>query len=142
MSTDAFEIALVRRVFRDELTYAPQLISPVSPGRRGRKKLVAGHIANVLAASHTTTRPRTRTGESVDIHTQMTVSQWKLYQHSMLALASQSADEVVTGGSPLFTGRLLRSLTEFDELLSGAGIPRVVVRTMEDPQRVIEAVVG
>lgn len=36
-----------------------------------------------------------RTGESVDIHTQMTVDQWKLYQHSMLALASQSANEVV-----------------------------------------------
>lgn len=36
-----------------------------------------------------------RTGRSVDFHSQMTDDQWELYQHSMLALAYQTADEVV-----------------------------------------------
>lgn len=35
-----------------------------------------------------------------------------------------------------------RSLAEFDELLSDAGLRRVAVRTMDGPQSVIEAVVG
>lgn len=52
MPTDAFEMALVHRVFRDELAYAPQLISTVFPGRRRRRKLVASHITNVMAALH------------------------------------------------------------------------------------------
>lgn len=36
-----------------------------------------------------------RTGKSVDFHAQMTDGQWELYQHAMLALAHQTADEVV-----------------------------------------------
>jgi hypothetical protein len=52
MPTDAFEMALVHRVFRDALEYAPQLIGSVRPGQRKRRRFVVGHIANVLAALH------------------------------------------------------------------------------------------
>lgn len=52
MPTDAFEMALVHRVFRDQLQLGPQLIGSVRPGDRRRRKVVAGHIANVLAALH------------------------------------------------------------------------------------------
>jgi hypothetical protein len=52
MPTDAFEMALVHRVFRDELRSAPALIGQVRPGRRRSRKRVAVHIANVLAALH------------------------------------------------------------------------------------------
>lgn len=52
MPTDAFEMALVHRVFRNELRSAPRLIGSVQPGQRGRLKVVADHVANVLAALH------------------------------------------------------------------------------------------
>lgn len=52
MSTDAFEMALVHRVFRDALEYSPQLIGSVRPGQRKRRRFVASHIANILAALH------------------------------------------------------------------------------------------
>ncbi|MCA2264604.1 hypothetical protein A5626_22520 [Mycobacterium marseillense] len=52
MPTDAFEMALVHRVFRDQLNLAPQLISSVRPWQRRRMKVVAGHITNVLVALH------------------------------------------------------------------------------------------
>lgn len=52
MPTDAFEMALVHRVFRCELESAPELIRSVQPGRHSRVKRVAGHIENVLAALH------------------------------------------------------------------------------------------
>ena len=52
MPTDAFEMALVHRVFRKELNSAPELVGSVEPGQRKRLKLVAGHITNVLAALH------------------------------------------------------------------------------------------
>ncbi|OMC25741.1 hypothetical protein A5739_22110 [Mycobacterium colombiense] len=52
MPTDAFEMALVHRVFRCELEIAPELIRSVQPGQHGRAKRAAGHIQNVLAALH------------------------------------------------------------------------------------------
>ncbi|OBK95602.1 hemerythrin domain-containing protein [Mycobacterium sp. 1165178.9] len=52
MPTDAFEMALVHRIFRKELEDAATLIRGVQPGRRGPGKRVAGHIANVLKALH------------------------------------------------------------------------------------------
>jgi hemerythrin-like domain-containing protein len=52
MRSDAFEMALVHRIFRKELTAVPDLIRSARPGERGRVKQVAGHIANVLAALH------------------------------------------------------------------------------------------
>lgn len=52
MPTDAFEMALVHRVFRDELRSAPELIGSVQPGQRERLKLVADHITNVLGMLH------------------------------------------------------------------------------------------
>jgi hypothetical protein len=52
MPTDAFEMALVYRAFRDQIASAPRLISTVSPDRPRRRKLVASHIANVLTALH------------------------------------------------------------------------------------------
>lgn len=52
MPTDAFEMALVHSIFRKELELAPALIRSVQPGKRGRLRRVAGHIANVLAALH------------------------------------------------------------------------------------------
>ncbi|OBJ20269.1 hypothetical protein A5621_03025 [Mycobacterium colombiense] len=52
MPTDAFEMALVHSIFRKELNSAPELIRSVRPGQHGRRKRVAGHIANVLKALH------------------------------------------------------------------------------------------
>jgi hypothetical protein len=52
MSTDAFEMAMVHRVFRNELRSAPQLIRQVRPGQHGRRKRVADHVSNVLSALH------------------------------------------------------------------------------------------
>jgi hemerythrin-like domain-containing protein len=52
MPTAAFEMAVVHRVFRNELRSAPQLISSVQPGQDRRLNSVADHIANVLAALH------------------------------------------------------------------------------------------
>lgn len=52
MPTDAFEMALVHRVFRSELKSAPDLIRLAQPGQRGRRAHVSGHISNVLAALH------------------------------------------------------------------------------------------
>jgi hemerythrin-like domain-containing protein len=52
MPTDAFEMAVVHHVFRNELESAPALIGSVQPGQRRRLKLVAGHMANVIAALH------------------------------------------------------------------------------------------
>jgi hemerythrin-like domain-containing protein len=52
MPTDAFEMALVHDVFRDELRSAPELIRNLRPDQRGRRKRVADHISNVLAALH------------------------------------------------------------------------------------------
>lgn len=52
MPTDAFEMALVHRVFRCELESAPELIRSVHPGQHGRAKRAAGHIENVLSALH------------------------------------------------------------------------------------------
>ncbi|WP_156622959.1 hemerythrin domain-containing protein [Mycobacterium sp. 1164966.3] len=52
MPTDAFEMAMVHRVFRSELRSASELIRQVHPGQYGRRKRVADHILNVLAALH------------------------------------------------------------------------------------------
>ncbi|RAU94658.1 hypothetical protein DQP58_13795 [Mycobacterium colombiense] len=52
MPTDAFEMALVHRIFRKELEDAAKLVRGVQPGQRGPRKRVAGHIANVLKALH------------------------------------------------------------------------------------------
>ena len=52
MPVDAFEMALVHRVFRDELRCAPMLISSAQPGPLKQLKRVADHIANVLSALH------------------------------------------------------------------------------------------
>jgi hypothetical protein len=52
MATDAFEMALVHRIFRNELDGAAELVRRVQPGQHGRRKRVAGHIANVLKALH------------------------------------------------------------------------------------------
>jgi Hemerythrin HHE cation binding domain len=52
MPTDAFEMALVHRVFRSELSAAPGLITLVRPGQRGRGTQVSDHISNVLTALH------------------------------------------------------------------------------------------
>lgn len=52
MPTDAFEMGIVHRTVRRELTRAPGLISRVQPGQPARQKLVASHIANVISALH------------------------------------------------------------------------------------------
>lgn len=52
MPTEAFEMALVHNIFRDELSSAPDLIRSVQHGQHRRAKRVAGHIENVLAALH------------------------------------------------------------------------------------------
>lgn len=52
MPTDAFEMALVHSIFRDELNFAPELIRSVRPDQHGRRKRVAKHVANLLAALH------------------------------------------------------------------------------------------
>lgn len=52
MPTDAFEMGMVHRIFREELSCAPELISRVQPSQPMRQKLVASHIANVLTALH------------------------------------------------------------------------------------------
>jgi hemerythrin-like domain-containing protein len=52
MPADPFEMALVHRVFRDELCCAPLLVSRVQPGQPRQLKRVVDHIANVLAALH------------------------------------------------------------------------------------------
>jgi hemerythrin-like domain-containing protein len=45
-------MAMVHSVFRNELRSAPALINSVQRGQRRRVKLVAAHIANVMAALH------------------------------------------------------------------------------------------
>jgi hemerythrin-like domain-containing protein len=52
MPADAFEMAMVHRVFRDELRCAPMLVGSVQPGQGRRLKRVVDHIANVLSALH------------------------------------------------------------------------------------------
>lgn len=52
MPTDAFEMAVVHRIFRRELGSAPQLISSVEAGQRTHLKRVAEHLSNILAALH------------------------------------------------------------------------------------------
>jgi hemerythrin-like domain-containing protein len=52
MSTDAFEMALVHRVFRNELRSAPLLIANARPAQRRRVERVADHVTNTLAALH------------------------------------------------------------------------------------------
>lgn len=52
MAIDAFEMAVVHRVFRNELDSAPRLIRSVRPGQKRRSTFVADHVANVLAALH------------------------------------------------------------------------------------------
>lgn len=52
MPTDAFEMALVHSIFRNELQSAPDLVRSVRPGQRGRANRVASHTKNVLAALH------------------------------------------------------------------------------------------
>lgn len=52
MPADAFEMAVVHRVFRRELSSAPALVSNVRPSQRARRQLVARHITDVLTALH------------------------------------------------------------------------------------------
>jgi iron-sulfur cluster repair protein YtfE (RIC family) len=52
MPTDAFEMALVHRVFSEQLNCAPLLIGRAQAGQRSDRKRAADHIANVLAALH------------------------------------------------------------------------------------------
>jgi hypothetical protein len=52
MPADAFEMAVVHRVFRRELSSAPALVSNVRPAQRARRQLVARHITDILAALH------------------------------------------------------------------------------------------
>jgi iron-sulfur cluster repair protein YtfE (RIC family) len=51
-SADAFEMAIVHRVFRNELESAPRLIHQCQNGHAQRKSRVADHIANILSALH------------------------------------------------------------------------------------------
>jgi hypothetical protein len=52
MSLAAREMAMVHRVFRNELRSAPQLIRTVRDGHVNRSKLVADHLANLFSALH------------------------------------------------------------------------------------------
>ena len=52
MTTDAFEMALVHRVFRRELGNASYLIGGVAAGDKTRSGLIATHLGHVLAALH------------------------------------------------------------------------------------------
>ena len=52
MTTDAFEMALVHRVFRRELGNASYLIGGVAAGDKTRSGLIATHLGHMLAALH------------------------------------------------------------------------------------------
>ena len=52
MATDAFEMALIHRVFRRELAHAPDLISSVVAGDTKRSKVVSAHLCNVVSVLH------------------------------------------------------------------------------------------
>ena len=52
MPTDAFEMAIVHRVFRNELRNAPGLIREVEAGDTERSAIVGGHLDFIAAALH------------------------------------------------------------------------------------------
>ena len=52
MATDAFEMALIHRVFRRELAHAPDLIRSVVAGDTKRSKVVSAHLCNVFSVLH------------------------------------------------------------------------------------------
>jgi hypothetical protein len=52
MPIDAFEMAMVHRVFRRELQNAPRLIRDVHPGDVKRSRFVGAHLGNILSALH------------------------------------------------------------------------------------------
>lgn len=52
MAIDAFDMALVHRVFRNELRNAPRLVGEVSVGDTRRSAIVAGHVELMVAALH------------------------------------------------------------------------------------------
>jgi hypothetical protein len=52
MPIDAFEMAMVHRVFRRELQNAPRLIRDVHPGDVKRSRFVGVHLGNILSALH------------------------------------------------------------------------------------------
>ncbi|WP_156746113.1 hypothetical protein [Mycobacterium sp. 1423905.2] len=50
--TDAFEMGIVHRVSRYEVTGAAELVGRVQPGQPVRWKLVVIHVANMIHALH------------------------------------------------------------------------------------------
>jgi hypothetical protein len=52
MPTDAFDMAVVHRVFRSELHNAPGLIRDVKAGDIERSAIVGGHLSFIVAALH------------------------------------------------------------------------------------------
>jgi hemerythrin-like domain-containing protein len=52
MPTDAFDMAIVHRVFRNELHNAPKLIRDVNAGDRRRSAIVGDHLNFIVAALH------------------------------------------------------------------------------------------
>ena len=52
MATDAFEMALIHRVFRRELAHAPDLIRSVVAGDTKRSKVVSAHLCNIFSVLH------------------------------------------------------------------------------------------
>jgi hemerythrin-like domain-containing protein len=52
MTIDAFEMALVHQVFRNELTQAPSLIRQVQPGDTQRARVISAHLENIMMVLH------------------------------------------------------------------------------------------
>ena len=52
MAIDAFDMAIVHRVFRDEFRHLPSLIREVSAGDMRRSAIVARHLEFMMAALH------------------------------------------------------------------------------------------
>ncbi|HEY1841737.1 MAG TPA: hemerythrin domain-containing protein [Mycobacterium sp.] len=125
MPADAFEMALVHRVFRDELRCAPILVGSVQPGQGRRLKRVVDHIANVLSALHhhhmaedelLWPKLHERTPEHAEIIRHMET------EHELIATSVDKvhlllADWIATAHSASAAQRLISGIKELTELV-------------------------
>jgi hypothetical protein len=59
MPTDAFDMAIAHRAFRNELYNAPGLVRDVEAGDTARSAVVGAHLELIVPRSTTTMRPKT-----------------------------------------------------------------------------------